>query len=190
MYAGQADQVHLPAPDFRPNELSFYSSFKTISGRVGHRKPGCGLVAAYPCHHAAEKKPVSATCSSVDAGTVGGAVCMSLGAVSSSRPCLGFGSHQNPKTTQPLLRPHSNRPRSRCTPEERDEVAAGHSMTSSARSRIDVGTSRPSAFAVLRLMTSSNFVGCRTGNSAGLVPRRIRAVYMPMRRYTSVMLVP
>ncbi len=29
------------------------------------------------------------------------------------------------------------------------------------------------AFAVLRLMTSSNFVGCSTGRSAGLAPLRI-----------------
>src|SRR5258706_15627026 len=33
--------------------------------------------------------------------------------------------------------------------------------------------SRPSVFAVLRLMTSSNFVGCSTGRSAGLAPVRI-----------------
>src|SRR5262249_26351227 len=38
------------------------------------------------------------------------------------------------------------------------------------------GTSRPSALAVLRLMASSKLVGCNTGNSAGLVPRRIRPV--------------
>ena len=35
------------------------------------------------------------------------------------------------------------------------------------------GISRPSAFAVVRLMTSSNFVGCSTGRSAGFAPRRI-----------------
>ncbi len=35
------------------------------------------------------------------------------------------------------------------------------------------GTVRPSAFAVLRLMTSSNFVGSSTGRSDGLVPLRI-----------------
>ena len=35
-----------------------------------------------------------------------------------------------------------------------------HSMTSSARARIDGGTVRPSALAVFRLTTSSNFVGC------------------------------
>jgi hypothetical protein len=32
---------------------------------------------------------------------------------------------------------------------------------------------RPSALAVFRLMTSSNFVGCSMGRSAGLAPLRI-----------------
>ena len=43
---------------------------------------------------------------------------------------------------------------------ERDELAPFHSITSSARERSVGGTSRPSAFAVLRLITSSNLVGC------------------------------
>src|SRR6516162_9829095 len=46
-------------------------------------------------------------------------------------------------------------------------------MTSSARARIDGGIVRPSAFAVLRLTTSSNVVGCSTGRSAGFAPLRI-----------------
>jgi hypothetical protein len=46
-------------------------------------------------------------------------------------------------------------------------------MTSSARARIDGGIVRPSALAVFRLITSSNFVGCWTGKSAGLAPFRI-----------------
>jgi len=50
-----------------------------------------------------------------------------------------------------------------------------HSITSSARSRIDVGNSIPIAFAVLRLTTISNFVTCSTGRSAGVAPRRILA---------------
>src|SRR5262249_43489893 len=48
-----------------------------------------------------------------------------------------------------------------------------HSITSSARCCKNKGTSSPSAFAVLRLMTSSNFVGCSTGRSAGLAPLKI-----------------
>ena len=41
-------------------------------------------------------------------------------------------------------------------------------MISSARASTDGGIVRPSALAVLRLMTSSNLVGCSTGRSAGL----------------------
>src|SRR5215468_10069476 len=52
-------------------------------------------------------------------------------------------------------------------------LLVGHSSTWSARSRTDGGIVRPSAFAVLRLITSSNFVGCSTGRSAGLAPLRI-----------------
>ena len=46
-------------------------------------------------------------------------------------------------------------------------------ITWSARSRSDGGIVRPSAFAVFMLITSSNFVGCSIGRSAGLAPLRI-----------------
>ena len=72
----------------------------------------------------------------------------------------------------PLLRARRERPRGHRTA---DESASSHySITSSARASSVGGTSRPSAFAVLRLMISSNFVGCTTGRSAGLSPFRIR----------------
>ena len=45
-----------------------------------------------------------------------------------------------------------------------------YSITSSARASSVGGTSRPSALAVFRLMTSSNLVGCSTGRSAGFAP--------------------
>src|SRR3989442_14948562 len=48
-----------------------------------------------------------------------------------------------------------------------------HWMISSARTKIDCGMVSPSDFAVFMLMTSSNFVGCSTGRSAGLAPFRI-----------------
>src|ERR1700756_3125399 len=51
-----------------------------------------------------------------------------------------------------------------------------HSITSSARASSVGGTSKPSAFAVLRLMTSSNLLDCTTGRSAGLAPLRILPV--------------
>ena len=48
-----------------------------------------------------------------------------------------------------------------------------YSITSSARACSVSGTVRPSALAVLRLSTNSNFVGCSTGKSAGLEPFKI-----------------
>jgi hypothetical protein len=48
-----------------------------------------------------------------------------------------------------------------------------YSITSSARCCRNQGTSRPNALAVLRLIASSNVVGCSTGRSAGFAPLRI-----------------
>jgi hypothetical protein len=55
----------------------------------------------------------------------------------------------------------------------RSKAVPAYSITSSARARSACGTVRPSALAVLRLMTSSNLVGCWTGRSAGFAPLRI-----------------
>src|SRR5262245_56488500 len=71
-----------------------------------------------------------------------------------------------------LLRPRRARPRGRAA-EQRYELASPHSITSSARSRNGSGIVSPSAFAVVRLMMRSNFVGCSTGMSPGFAPRRI-----------------
>jgi hypothetical protein len=51
-----------------------------------------------------------------------------------------------------------------------------YSMTSSARTSRAVGTERPSARAVFRLMISSTLVVCWTGRSAGFSPLRMRPV--------------
>src|SRR5262249_50036597 len=56
-----------------------------------------------------------------------------------------------------------------------------HSITSSARSKNESGIVRPSALAVVRLMTSSNLVGCSTGMSPGLAPRRILSTKSAVR---------
>src|SRR5262249_7659966 len=53
------------------------------------------------------------------------------------------------------------RPRRRAA-EQRDELAALHSITSSARASKPSGTVRSSVFAVFRLTTSSNLVGPST----------------------------
>src|SRR5262249_32282105 len=74
-----------------------------------------------------------------------------------------------------LLRPRRERPRSSRAAEQRDELAPFHSMTSSARASSVSGTVRPSALAVLRLITSRKVVGCWTGSSPALAPLRIRS---------------
>jgi hypothetical protein len=55
--------------------------------------------------------------------------------------------------------------------DESDEFAPLHSsITSSARSRVDGGTARPSAVAVLRFTAISNFVGNCTGDRPACRP--------------------
>ena len=61
-------------------------------------------------------------------------------------------------------------------PKERNELAPSHSITSSARPSSEIGTLRPSAFAVLRLRNISTFVACCTGRSEGFSPLRMRPV--------------
>ena len=48
-----------------------------------------------------------------------------------------------------------------------------HSTIQSARTRSSRGMVMPRAFAVFRLIARSNAIGCSTGKSAGLAPRRI-----------------
>src|SRR5262249_14869311 len=106
---------------------------------------------------------------------------------------LGTGAiHQHanaPRLTRRLLRAHRQRPCCRAA-EQRDELAAVHSITSSARASSLSGTWRPSAFAVLRLITSSNLVGCITGKSAGLAPLRTFPAYTPIWLNASERCVP
>jgi hypothetical protein len=61
-------------------------------------------------------------------------------------------------------------------------VFCHHLMTLSARYSKDCGIVRPICFAVLRLITNSNFVGCSTGRSAGLAPFRILSTKYATRR--------
>src|SRR3974390_3249711 len=99
------------------------------------------------------------------------------------RCCAGRrGVHVTNHRHSRLLRAHRERPRCSRTAEQRDELAAVHSMTSSARASSVGGTVRPSALAVLRLITSSYWVGCWTGRLAGFSPLRIRSTYAAERR--------
>jgi hypothetical protein len=65
-----------------------------------------------------------------------------------------------------------------------------YSITSSARTSSVGGTSSPSALAVLRLITSSNLVGCSTGSSAGFAPFRILSTNGAVCRARSSRFVP
>ena len=65
-----------------------------------------------------------------------------------------------------------------------------HSITSSAVASSLSGMVTPSAFAVLRLITSSNVVGCSIGKSPGFAPLKILSTYEAARRKSQWMLAP
>ena len=60
-----------------------------------------------------------------------------------------------------------------------------YSISSSASDINDAGIVSPSAFAVVRLMMNSNFVGCSTGKSDGFEPCNILCTYVAPRRKKS-----
>src|SRR5262249_3265472 len=93
---------------------------------------------------------------------------------------LSFGIVRHPRhkhtdaaNTLRLLRARRERPRGSRAAEQRDELAALHSITSSATSSRSRGISRLRNLAVLRLMTNSYLIGCSMGRSAGLAPFKI-----------------
>src|SRR5262245_13258828 len=65
-----------------------------------------------------------------------------------------------------------------------------HRITLSALAKTLGGIINPICWAVLRLMTNSNFIGCSTGKSAGFVPLRILSILMAARLITSMELGP
>jgi hypothetical protein len=65
-----------------------------------------------------------------------------------------------------------------------------YSITSSARSRIDVGTSMPMVRAVLRLTIVVNFIARSTGRSAGFAPLRILSTKTAARQSISGKFIP
>jgi Short C-terminal domain len=69
-------------------------------------------------------------------------------------------------------------------------VISSYLITSSARASTASGMVRLSAFAVLRLTSSSNLVGCSTGISPGFVPCRILSTKSAARRNRSAKLGP
>src|SRR5262249_50930452 len=87
----------------------------------------------------------------------------------------GRAAQQPHHPHQRLLRPRRERPSGSRTANDQYEVAAPHSITSSARASTEAGKSRPSALAVLRLTASTYLVGACTGRSAGFSPLRMRS---------------
>src|SRR5712671_134551 len=80
-----------------------------------------------------------------------------------------FGGFRTPAAE--YAAPSLKRPASETLHNRRHD--ADYSITSSARASSVGGRVKPSAFAVLRLTTSSNRIGCSIGRSAGLAPLRI-----------------
>src|SRR5262249_41379534 len=72
------------------------------------------------------------------------------------------GEETNAPNLARLLGACRERPRQCRAAEERDEFTSLHSITSSAVASSVGDIVMPVAFAVLRLITSSNFVGCST----------------------------
>jgi len=65
-----------------------------------------------------------------------------------------------------------------------------YSITSSTRASSVGGIVRPRAFAVVRLRTRSNLVGCSTGMSPGFAPRRILSTISAVRLHCSRKFAP
>src|SRR5262249_29725242 len=90
-----------------------------------------------------------------------------------------------------LLRARRERPRNCYAAEQRHELApVTHSITSSARPSSVGGMVRPIALAVVKLMASSNLVGCSTEISPGFAPRKILSTNSAARRNWASMLGP
>src|SRR2546422_10259641 len=84
-----------------------------------------------------------------------------------------------------LLSARRERQRDRPAAEQGDEIAALHSITSSARASSVGGISRPSALAVDILMTNSNVTERTTGRSAGVWPGTVGPADAHRGRHTS-----
>src|SRR5262249_56307848 len=85
-----------------------------------------------------------------------------------ARECVRRGGGEEPdRRHRRLLRAGRERPRRSCAAEQRDELAAFHSITSSAMATSVGDSSSPSALAVFKLRMNSYLVGCWNGRSPG-----------------------
>src|SRR6516164_2380611 len=97
--------------------------------------------------------------------------------IRSGRSAMKITDHWNNRS----LRARRERPCGRAA-EQRDERAPLHSITSSAATSSLSGTVRPSALAVLRLITRTSLTGAWTGSSFGFAPLRMRSALIAARR--------
>jgi len=118
------------------------------------RSPGGSQPSSLPAHRASRES----------ARTLYQAHCQPIGRLAKVHEhCCGtIRARFLPSEAEPLLAAPASSWRTTC-----------HSITSSARASTVAGISMPSVLAVCRLITSSNFVGCSTGSSLGLVPFNI-----------------
>src|SRR5262245_31997458 len=93
-----------------------------------------------------------------------------------NRRAIGKAAVQNDNAALVRRAQAKRPPRNRRAAEQRDEVAPRHSITSSVMASTPSGIVRPSVLEVPRLITNSNFVGARTGSSAGFSPLSMRPV--------------
>jgi hypothetical protein len=152
--------ILLTVPLRNPSPLSSASASKSeaeIADTAQH--DGCAMVSSYgpPGVRPSPK-------SDVRVGSVHPPISGPSCAKAALRGCANSGSGRPPS-------PATNGTSERC----HKRSSEPYSITSSALSWRNRGTSRPSAFAVFMLMTNSYLVGICTGRSAGFVPRRIRS---------------
>src|SRR6516165_1747274 len=96
-----------------------------------------------------------------------GAIFLSISGIFPLMVLPGRASYRYALLTVGLLRACRKRPGHHSAAEKGNELATPHSITSSAVESTVDGMVIPSAFAALRLMTSSNLVGTCTGRSPG-----------------------
>ena len=82
-------------------------------------------------------------------------------------------SRSQPRAARGREAPALTRPNRSAIPLRQNDSCSFDHLVGAERAAL-AGMSRPSALAVLRLITSSNLVGCWTGSSAGFAPLRMR----------------
>jgi len=149
---------------------------RTLGDRVGPGQHASGVVDVHVLNQAAVDRVNASRVSATATATIG---------CSSRRD--GIHTDDDPRLPTTRLYRRQITAFDPSATDNGDELSpVDHGMISSARTKNDWGIVSPSALAVLRLITSSNLVGCSTGRSAGLAPLRILSTNVAARRNMSV----